>query len=54
MGLGKQVLFRQNTLVHNTTWITDKKLLHFKFSKLGQILHVDKNGFPRPGYILAV
>ena len=32
-------------------WIADKKLLHFKFSKLGQILHVDKTSFPRPGHI---
>ena len=26
--------------------ITDKKLLHFKLSKLGQMLCVDKTGFP--------
>ena len=32
--------------------IADKKLLHFKFSKSGQILHVDKTCFPRPGHIL--
>ena len=32
-------------------WITDKKLLHFKLSKSGQILHVDKTCFPRPGHI---
>ena len=25
-----------------TIWITDKKLLHFKLSNLGQILHVDQ------------
>ena len=25
------------------------KKLHFKLSKLGQILCVDKTGFPRPG-----
>ena len=31
--------------------ITDKKLLHFKLSKSGQILHVDKTCFPRPGHI---
>ena len=31
-----------------TNWITDKKLLHFKLSKLGRILYVDKTGFPRP------
>ena len=30
--------------------ITDKKLLHVKLSKLGQILHVDKTCFPRPGH----
>ena len=32
-----------------TILITDKKLLHFKLSKLGQVLCVDKTGFPRPG-----
>ena len=31
--------------------ITDKKLLHFKLSKSGQILRVDKTCFPRPGHI---
>ena len=31
--------------------ITDKKLLHVKLSKLGQILHVDKTCFPRPSHI---
>ena len=31
--------------------ITDKKLLHFKLSKSGKILHVDKTCFPRPGHI---
>ena len=31
--------------------IIDKKLLHFKLSKSGQILHVDKTCFPRPGHI---
>ena len=30
--------------------ITDKRLLHFKLSKLGQILHVDETCFPRPGH----
>ena len=35
----------------DTIPITDKKLLHFKLSKLGQILHVDKTCFPRPGHI---
>ena len=33
----------------DTIQITDKKLLHFKFSKLGPILHVDKTAvFPGP------
>ena len=31
--------------------ITDRKLLHFKLSKSGQILRVDKTCFPRPGHI---
>ena len=31
-----------------TILITDKKLLHFKLSKSGQILRVDKTGFPGP------
>ena len=35
----------------DTIQITDKKLLHFKLSKSGQILHVDKTCFPRPGHI---
>ena len=35
-----------------TIQLTDKKLLHFKLSKLGQILRVDKTCFPRPGHIL--
>ena len=30
--------------------LTDKKLLLFKLSKLGQILRVDKTCFPRPGH----
>ena len=29
----------------------DKKLLHFKLSESGQILHVDKIGFLRPSHI---
>ena len=33
----------------NTIQITDKMLLHFKLSKSGQILRVDKTCFPRPG-----
>ena len=31
--------------------ITDKKLLHFKLSKSGQILRINKTCFPRPGHI---
>ena len=31
--------------------ITGKKLLYVKYSKSGQILHVDKTCFPRPGHI---
>ena len=30
--------------------ITDRKLLHFKLSKSGQVLRVDKTCFPRPGH----
>ena len=30
---------------------THKMLLHFKLSKSGQILRVDKTCFPRPGHI---
>ena len=36
----------------DTIPIKDKKLLHFKLSKSGQILHVDKTCFPRPSHIL--
>ena len=32
----------------DTIWITDKTLLHFKLSKSGQILRVNKIGFPGP------
>ena len=35
----------------NTICVTDKKLLHFELSKLGQNLHVDKTSFPRPAHI---
>ena len=35
----------------DTIRITDKKLLHFELSKSGQILHVDKIGFPKPSHI---
>ena len=31
--------------------ITDKKLLHFKLLKSGQILRVHKTCFPRPSHI---
>ena len=37
--------------IFDTIQITDKMLLHVKLSKSGQILHVDKTCFPRPGYI---
>ena len=33
-----------------TIQITDKKLLHFKLAKSGQILRVDKTCFPRLGH----
>ena len=35
----------------DTIQITEKKLLHFKLSKSGQILRVDKTSFPRPRHI---
>ena len=35
----------------DTLGITNKKLLHFKHSTIGQILCLDKIGFPRPGHI---
>ena len=38
----------------NMIQTTDKKLLPFKLSKSGQILHVDKTCFPRPGHIYAI
>ena len=34
-----------------TVQIIDKKLVNFKLSKSGQILHVDKTCFLRPGHI---
>ena len=37
--------------IFNMLHIANKKLLHFKLSKSGQILHVDKTCFPRPGHI---
>ena len=38
--------------IFNIIQITNKKLLHFKLSKSGQILRVDKTCFPRPSHIL--
>ena len=38
----------------DTIQITDKKLSHFKLSKLGQILCVDKTCFPGPVTIYGV
>ena len=37
--------------IFNTIWSIDKKVLHFKLSKSGQILCVDRTGFPKPGHI---
>ena len=37
--------------IFNTIQIAVKTLLHFKLSNSGQILGVDKTGFPRPGHI---
>ena len=34
--------------IFNLIWITDKMLLHFKLSKSGQTLCVDKTCFPGP------
>ena len=34
----------------DTILITDKMLVHFKLSRSGQILNVDKTGFPRPSH----
>ena len=36
----------------DTIQITDRTLLHFKLSKSGQVLCVDKTCFPRPSHIL--
>ena len=36
--------------ISDAIWITDKKLVHFKFSKSGQILHVDETSCPRPSH----
>ena len=35
----------------DTIRITNKKLLHFKLSKSGQIIRVDKTSSPRAGHI---
>ena len=35
----------------DTICIRDKKLLHFKLLKSGQILHIDKTGSPRSGHM---
>ena len=40
--------------VFDTIQITNKKLLHFKLSKSGQNLCVDKIAFSRPGHIFNV
>ena len=37
--------------IFDTILIIDKKVLHFKLSKSGQIVYVDKTGFPRPSHI---
>ena len=39
-------------VILDTILITDETLLHYELSKSGQILLVDKTGFPRPGHIL--
>ena len=45
-------------ILHNEMSVTilsnTKKLLHFKVSKLGQILCVDNTGFLKPGHIFCV
>ena len=38
--------------ISNNILCLEKKLMNFKNSKLGQILHVDKIRFLRPGHIL--
>ena len=38
-------------MILDTIQVTDKKLLYFKLTKLGQNLRVDKTCFPRPGHI---
>ena len=35
----------------DTIRITDKKLLRFTLSKLGQVLHIDKTGFLMPSFM---
>ena len=46
------LLLLNSAHIIDTIWITDKKLLHFRLSKLGQILRIDNTGFPRHGHIL--
>ena len=40
--------------IFNMIQMTDKKLLHFKLSKSGQFLRVDKTCFPRPSHIFTL
>ena len=42
---------RRDSHILDASWITDKKLLHFKLSKLGQTLQVDKTCFPTPSHV---
>ena len=42
--------YTYNNIV-DTVWIIDKKLLHFKLLKSGQILRVDKTSFSSPNHI---
>ena len=50
--------FLMNFCIYNdildTIQIIEKKLLHFKLSKSGQILHVGKTCFPRPSHICLI
>ena len=41
------------TDISDTIQIMGKKLLHFKLSKSGQIICVDKTGCPRPSHIFS-
>ena len=47
----KKLIPHNNTEMFITILITDKNLLQFEVSKLGQILGVDKTGFLRPSHI---